>query len=229
MAKLTFQKLDLSKQPVGNAIEVAYNPKEYTLTKGASFADISIPGLDSPIMQFVRGDAETLNLELFFDSTEQKGTGSEAESVTDTVDEFYRLVKIEGELHTPPIVRPTWGDHFPGMVNDGSNSTTPAFDCVVTSCSRRFTLFNPDGKPLRAIVTLALKEYKTLEEQLQALNLQSSDHTRIHVVQQGENLPLIAYEAYKDSAYWRLIAEHNGINDVRNLTPGMVLQLPPSI
>lgn len=228
MAKLSFQKLNLSKEPMGDAIEVPYNPTEYALTKGASFADINIPGLDSPVLQFVRGDAETLSLELFFDSTDEKGTGSEAESVTDQVDALYRLVKIEGDLHAPPIVRLTWGDHFPGMVNDRSESTTPAFDCIVTSCGRRFTLFNPDGKPLRAVVTLALREYKTLEEQLQALNLQSADHTRVHVVQEGENLPLIAYGAYKNSAYWRVIAKHNNIDNVRNLTPGTVLQLPPT-
>jgi hypothetical protein len=143
------------------------------------------------------------------------------------VDAFYRLVKIDGELHTPPIVRLTWGNHFPGMVNDGGEGPTPAFDCIVTSCSRRFTLFNPDGKPLRAVVTLALREYKNITEQLQALNLQSADHTRTHVVQEGENLTLIAFEAYQDAAYWRVIADGNNIHDVRNLTPGTVLALPP--
>jgi len=227
MAKLTLQKLNLSKEPVGDPLEVQYNPTEYALGKGASFADINIPGLDSPILQFVRGEAETLGLELFFDSTEQ-GTGTGAESVTDQVDGVYRLVKIQGDLHTPPIVRIAWGDHFPGMTNDGSDRPIPAFDCVVVSCDRRFTLFNPDGKPLRATVTLQLREYRTLEEQLQALNLQSSDHTRVHVVREGESLPLIAYEAYKDPAYWRVIAAHNGLTNVRNLAPGTVLKLPPT-
>lgn len=228
MAKLTIQKLNLSKEPVGDPLSVPYNPTEYALSKGASFADINIPGLDSPILQFVRGEAETLGLELFFDSTDN-GTGTGAEAVTSQVDGFYRLVKIEGELHAPPIVRITWGDHFPGITHDQSDSPIPAFDCVVVSCDRRFTLFNPDGVPLRAMVSLQLREYKTLEEQLQAMNLQSSDHTRIHVVREGENLPLIAYEAYKDPARWRVIADHNQLSDVCNLVPGTVLELPPTI
>ena len=90
------------------------------------------------------------------------------------------------------------------------------------------TLFNSDGVPLRATVSLSLREYKTLEEQLQALNLQSADHTRVHVVRQGETLPQIAYSAYQDPRRWRLIADHNRLLNVRHLTPGAVLELPPT-
>lgn len=228
MAKLTFQKLDHSKNPVGTAIEVSYNPPEMTFVKEASYADINIPGLDAPIVQFVRGSTETLGLELFFDTTDS-GTGAGAVPVTPLVDDFYQLVKIQGNLHTPPIVRIFWGEHFPGLRNDQSARPVPAFDCIVTSCSRKFTLFNPDGVPLRAIVTLALREYRTMEEQLQALNPQSSDHTRQHIVQEGEDLPLIAYEAYGNPARWRVIADANNLANVRTPSPGTVLTLPPTV
>lgn len=226
MAKMTFQKLDLSKQPVGDAIAVQFNPTQYGLTKGAQFAEVAIPGLDSPVLQFVRGDTERMTLELFFDTTED-GTGATATPVTTKVDPFYRLVKIDGEMHAPPIVRVTWGDHFPGITTDGGERPIPAFDCIVDSVNRQFTLFNSDGIPLRATVTLSLREYKTLEEQLQELNLQSADHTRVHVVRQGETLPGIAYVAYQDPDRWRLIASHNRILNPRRLQPGTVLELPP--
>lgn len=233
MAKMTFQRLDLSKQPIGEPLEVQFNPTEYSLSKDNRFADVQIPGLDSPVVQFVRGDSETMTLELFFDTTDH-GTGSEAKAVTESegdfhgVDEFYRLVKIDGDLHAPPIVRLTWGDKFPGVTTEASEGSAPAFDCVVTSVDRKFTLFNSDGVPLRAIVTLSLREYKTLEEQLQELNLQSADHTRVHAVRQGETLPQIAYEAYQNAARWRLIAEHNNILNPRRLTVGTLLELPPT-
>lgn len=228
MAKLTFQKLDHSKSPVGVPLEVSYNPPELNFGKEASYADINIPGLDAPLLQFVRGGTETLSLELFFDTTDN-GTGANATPVTPLVDAFYQLVKIQGDLHTPPIVRIVWGEHFPGLRNDQSARPVPAFDCVVTSCTRKFTLFNPEGVPLRAVVTLALREYRTLEEQLQALNLQSSDHTRVHVVQEGEDLPLIAYDAYGNPAQWRVIAAANNLSDVRDPVPGTVLTLPPTV
>lgn len=227
MANMTFQRLDLKKKPIGEAFEVSYNPTEYGLSKGAQFAEIAIPGLDSPILQFVRGENERLSLELFFDTTED-GTGPNATPVTTKVDQFYRLVQIDGDLHAPPIVRLTWGDHFPGLTTDKNERPIPAFDCVVESVDRQFTLFNSDGVPLRATVTLALREYKTLEEQLTEMNLRSVDHTRVHVVRQGETLPQIAYAAYQNPARWRLIADHNGLLNPRQLAPGTFLELPPT-
>jgi nucleoid-associated protein YgaU len=100
---------------------------------------------------------------------------------------------------------------------------------VVISCNRKYTLFNADGMPLRATVTLVLREYRTLEEQLNALNLQSSDHTRLHVVQEGEDLPLIAFQAYGKPSYWRTIADANNILNTRVLQAGAVLSLPPIV
>ena len=51
-------------------IEVQYNPTELSWDKGAQLAEITIPGLDAPLQQFVRGQAEKLTLELFFDTTD---------------------------------------------------------------------------------------------------------------------------------------------------------------
>ena len=50
-------------------IPVQFNPPELTLSKGAQIAEIAIPGLDSPILQFIRGQNEKLTLDLFFDTT----------------------------------------------------------------------------------------------------------------------------------------------------------------
>ena len=40
-------------------IQVQFNPTEYTLAKGAQIAEIAIPGIDSPILQFVRGQTRS--------------------------------------------------------------------------------------------------------------------------------------------------------------------------
>ena len=39
-------------------IELQYNPTEFPGTRGAQLAEITIPGLDAPLQQFVRGQAE---------------------------------------------------------------------------------------------------------------------------------------------------------------------------
>jgi hypothetical protein len=227
MAKMIFQKLDLNKQAVGQPLEVQFNPTEYGLSKGAKFAEVVIPGLDSPLVQFVNGESEKLTLELFFDTTDEGGTGADAVSVTTKVDPFYRLVKVDGDMHAPPIVRISWGDQFPGLTTDRNEQPMAAFDCVVERADRSYTLFNSEGVPLRCTVALTLREYRTLEEQLTELNLRSADHTRVHIVREGETLPQIAYAAYQDPARWRTIAAHNGLRNPRKLTPGAVLHLPP--
>src|SRR5262245_26379672 len=186
--KATFQKLKPNGSLDGAPIKVSFNPTEYTLNKGAQVAEVTIPGLDSPILQFVRGQTETLSLDLFFDTTEH-GMDDSAEPVTKLTDQFYQLVKIDGHTHAPPICFFSWGDEFPGQrpyasMGSGTGSQQRhGFKCVVESVRQRFTLFSPQGVPLRATLTVSLKEYKTLAEQIPEINKQSADHTRGHVVQ----------------------------------------------
>ena len=225
--KLTFQRIDANGTAYGDPLSAHYNPTELAFAKAAQFADIAIPGLPMALTQFVRGDAETLSLDLLFDATEG-GMGPGGEGVTGIVHAFHQFVQIDGDKHAPPLIRVTWGEKLPG--NAYSNAAEPErhFDAAVLSVGRKFTLFAPDGTPLRATVSLSLKQYVSLSRQLAAVNYRSPDHTRRHVVQVGETLPLIAHDAYGDVRKWRVIAEHNNLSDVRALAPGMVLSLPPT-
>jgi hypothetical protein len=237
LAKAQLQRLKADGTLVGRPITVSYNPTEYTLTKGVQIAEIPIPGLDSPILQFVRGQTEMLSLDLFFDSTDA-GTGADAKPVTEKTDEIYRLLKMDAETHSPPIVLFTWGaDSFPGHRNyqtPGSQGNTAGsqirdgFKGVVESVRQRFTFFSSLGLPLRATLSLQIKEYKTLAEMLAELNPQSPDRTKAHVIQQGETITRIADLAGENPAQWRGIAELNGLEDPFDLVPGTILQIPPT-
>jgi hypothetical protein len=228
--KASFQKVDASGN-LGPPIRVSFNPTEYTLNKGAQVVEIAIPGLDSPILQFVRGQTESLSLDLFFDTTES-GMDDSAHSVTALTDQFYQLVKIDGHTHAPPICFFSWGDQFPGQRAYASMGTGTGsqqrhgFKCVVESVRQRFTLFSPQGIPLRATLTVSLKEYKTLAEQIAEINKQSADHTSTHVMQAGETISQIAAESYNDPAHWRAIADENNLFDPLNVPPGTLLSVP---
>ena len=95
------------------SLDLQYNPTEITLEKGVTVAEIGIPGLTAPLQQFVRGQAETLHLELFFDTSDQ-GMGLEAVSVAILTDKIYALARIVPDHHAPPIVTFIWGQDFPG-------------------------------------------------------------------------------------------------------------------
>ncbi len=234
LAKAQVQRLKADGTAVGAAIDVRFNPAEYTLSKANQFAEIAIPGLGSPLLQFIRGQTETLTLDLFFDSTDDGGTGAEAVSVTKKTDEFYRLTRIEAQSHAPPVVLFSWGaDSFPGArtYDTLAGQNRFGFKGVVDSVKQRFTMFSSLGVPLRATLSLVLKEYKTLAEQIAELNRQSPDRTKAHVVAAGETITRIAEldnEGSRDGGVdWRRIAEWNGIDDPLALVPGQVLQLPP--
>ena len=176
-------------------LPVLFNPTEYTLTKGAQIAEIAIPGLDSPVLQFVRGQTQTLKLELFFDTTET-GMDEGAADVRTLTNPFFELVRIQPKTHAPPRIRVTWGEGL-------------SFKAIVESVDQKFTLFTPAGIPLRATLSVAMREYRTLEEQLAELNLQSADHTRTRVVVEGDTFASIARDEYGDPTAWRLLADAN--------------------
>jgi nucleoid-associated protein YgaU len=252
-------------------IDVQYNPTEYTLDKQITLGEVAIQGIDAPVQQFVRGNAEKLSLDLFFDTTEH-GMGEGAVSVTTETDKIYQLIKIEPERHAPPILTFVWGDKFPGSNVGGApggiggaagqavtgalatvtaaadavvssagsiassalaavsaalgNQRRNGFRCVMESIKQKFTLFSPNGVPLRATLTVSLREYKTLDDQLENLNPSSPDRTHAHVLVQGESLSGIAEQYYQRSNQWRAIADANAIYDPRRIEAGRVLKVP---
>jgi len=216
-------------------IDLCYNPTELTFDTGAQIAEIAIPGLDAPQHQYVGGQAERLTLELFFDSTEDGMAAGEtgAKSVTEQTDRIYQLIKMEPARHAPPVCEFVWNDKFPGSslstvaASATGNQNRNGFPCIVENIRQRFTLFSPDGVPLRATLTVTLREFRGLDEQKKQTNRHSPDRTQAHVVQRGDTLSAIAARAYGRPDDWRAIAASNGIEDPRRLAPGQTLAVPP--
>jgi hypothetical protein len=229
MEQLEKASLLVMWQSGAELIDVQFNPTELTFQRDVQVAEIPIPGLDSPLLQFVRGQNETLTLDLFFDTTED-GMGIGATSVTTYTDRIYELTKIEPDAHAPPICVLVWNESFPGADVSAAvgNQRRTAFQCVVQSVKQRFTLFSPEGVPLRAVLTVTLREYKTLDEQHDQLNLNSPERTRVHVLVDGETLSGVAARHYNRADSWRVIAEANAIDDPRRVNPGRLLRLPPT-
>ncbi|MFP5390726.1 MAG: CIS tube protein [Gammaproteobacteria bacterium] len=187
-------------------ITLLFNPSEYQLQKSNNFAEIGIPGLETPPLQYVRGSAKKLTTELLLD------TSDTLEDVRRRTEPLQNLMKVNGELHAPPIVRLVWdGEVFLG---------------VVESMTVTFVLFMPSGVPLRAKIGLALIEYRTVEQQIAETPRHSPDVEKSHVVRRGDSLASVANLAYNDPTQWRVIAERNGIEDPRRLAPGQTLQIP---
>lgn len=188
-------------------VPLRFNPTEYKLSKGNTFAEITIPGLESPPLQYVRGTPETLSLEALVN------TSDTLQDVRATyVNKLRDLMRPDDRLHAPPIVRFIWG--------------RPVFTAVLEKLDVTYQLFLPGGTPLRAKLDLTLKEYRRAA--VQALERPGSSPTveKSYVVRRGDTLASIAAGLYQRPGAWRELARANGIINPRELRPGQVLTAP---
>ena len=213
----TARILVLNGKHEGERIDCKFNPTEYTVGKSVNYGDLKATGSGASIMQFVDGNAETLSMELFFDTTDElDGSGDPAaadvrKQYTDMID---TLLAVDGELHAPPVCRFVWGDGID-------------FTALVEHAEKRFTKFLPSGVPIRARVQLQFTEYKTADYHKSEVSPESTDKTKRWTVAEGDTLWLIADEEYGDPSHWRTIAEANDVTNPRRLSAGETLELPP--
>ncbi len=216
-------------------IPVMFNPEEYSLDVGNTFAEIGIPGLKTPPIQYVRGNSRILKMDLFFDTFELR------RDVRRLTEQITSLLNQNPATQAPPILIFSWG---------GFN-----FRCVLESVGQSFTMFIEDGTPVRATLSVSFREYEAVNIEIQrgfffgpptirntvsaAVNLIPQNtrdritaevrnfvEGRIHQVVEGETLSLIAGAVRGDPEAWREIAEANNIDDPLNLEPGTELFVP---
>jgi nucleoid-associated protein YgaU len=190
-----------------DVIPLRFNPTEYQLQKQNNFAEIAIPGLETPPIQYVRGASEKLTLELIVD------TSDTLEDVRKKyVDAIRGLLNINSELHAPPLVAFEWDQEI--------------FKGVLESLNVTYTLFTSTGVPLRAKLATTLREYRPVNVQFSEPPRNSPDVEKSFTVRRGDELWSIAAQIYRDPAQWRALALANGIQDPRSLEPGTQLLVP---
>ncbi|MFZ2498189.1 MAG: LysM peptidoglycan-binding domain-containing protein [Methanosarcina sp.] len=198
------EKATITNLETGERVSVMFNPEEYSLDLGNTFAEIAIPGLKTPPIQYVRGNIRNLKMELFFDTFEQKS------DVRDETRKITSLLDKNVKTQAPPILLFSWG-----QLN---------FKCVLESAGQRFIMFLHDGTPVRAKLSVSFKEYEAIEIEIKH-GLFIGPPTVRNVIE-GTNLSAIAGEVLGDPGAWREIAELNNIDNPRKLEPGKTLIIP---
>ncbi len=208
----------LNGKKQGETIECKFNPSSYALEKSVNYGEMKATGSGASIMQFVDGNAETLSMELFFDTTDELGSEDASSEDLDVRERYTKsidhLLAVDGELHAPPVCRFVWGDGID-------------FTALVQRANKQFTKFLPSGIPIRARVSIVFKEFKTADYHKSEVSPESTDKTKVWTVSEGDTLWLIADEEYSDPSHWRTIADQNDIDNPRAIEPGDKLELPP--
>jgi hypothetical protein len=201
----------------GDRFEVLFNPSEYSLNKDNAFAQAAVPGLSSPLLQFVHGNLRTLEMDLFFDTYEQHAhagslTNDARSDVRALTSKVIDLMTINPATHAPPRVLFAWGQL--------------AFKGVLARVSQRFTMFLDSGIPVRAQLQVAFSEWIDAVAEAKAIKRETADYTHAHTVGDGETLSSIAATSYGDPRKWRPIAIANELEDPRRLETGRTLEVP---
>ncbi|MTV36321.1 CIS tube protein [Duganella radicis] len=118
-----------------------------------------------------------------------------------------------GTKHETPIVQVVWGSLM--------------FYGRAESLKFEYTLFAPNGEPLRAKTSLSFVEYQSAAEEVKQKSASSPDLTHLVLVKAGDTLPLLCERIYRDPLYHLEVARVNGLTLPRQLEPGMSLRFPP--
>jgi hypothetical protein len=194
--------------------EVLFNPNTYSISKSVTWGGTTSAEVNAPTLTFGGGGSRTLNLELFYDVTEAV-RDVVIDDVRKETNKMVALTRIQRDLDRPPVVQITWGD-------DSSDRFDFPFIGVVTQLTQRFTLFRANGKPVRATLSVAFREFCDIEKDKR----QTDPEFTTRLVKRGDTVSNIAAEVYRDSALWRVIAEANQLDDPRRLEVGARLALP---
>jgi hypothetical protein len=198
---------------------VTINPASYSHVYEIRYNDVQAQGSPGGSPVYNRTPSDTVTFQLVFD-----GTGVvpsvlpgvvpfTADGITKQIAEFKALVfSYNGNIHSPNYLILSWG--------------TLLFRCRLQSLKVNYTLFKPDGTPLRARVDITAKGYNDEAEIALRANKSSPDLSHVRTVKAGDTLPLMCYGIYGSSTPYIQIAAINGLTDFRDLHPGQQILFP---
>jgi nucleoid-associated protein YgaU len=216
LAPAMIRRVNKAGQTYGPEIKVMFCPKELNISKQNNWQAANSPQTNTPKFDFKGGGAETLKLQLFFDTYVEQA--DVREKYTNAICDLMKIDEQSRDKKTkkgrPPTVRFQWGQSV-------------GFNAVITNISQRFSLFLPNGTPVRAVLDVSFQQF---EEDVKNKKTNPTSGgvggERHWLVRAGDTLAWIAFNEYGDSNQWRLIADVNGLTQVRRLLPGKMLMIP---
>jgi len=200
----------------GEEVRCLFRPKEYTFKKQNEWKPGKVVGLTMKPPKFTGGQPMTLDMELFFDTYEAKS------DVRTNTNGLWRMMKTteskkdgDTKRSEPPHVEFRWGQSW-------------SFKAVITSIQQKFTLFLPDGTPVRSTVQISFLQAEE-DGKYPGQNPTSGGREgyAVHIVKEGESIDWIAFAEYGNSNAWRHLASVNGLDEPDRLRPGQRLLIVP--
>lgn len=211
---IAFKNADYSDPPQGLPYFTAMlNPETYNLDYKVEYQDGQGQGTSSSQQRFTVKKPEEFAFELLIDSSGIIDNNPR-ESIERDIDELREiLLKYEGDIHEPKHFMVLWGSLI--------------FKGRCTGLNINFKLFNPDGKPVRAVCKVSFTG--SIEDKLRTAQerRESPDMTHYRTTKAGDTLPMLCFEIYGQSRYYLQVARINKLTGFRDLPPGTEIYFPP--
>lgn len=217
LTKLTLVAYDANKNKVGKTFTVMINPETITEMKKINYSDC---GVSSANEKFLGYDISVISIpDILLDTTgaiPREEWPNNRTTIIDMLSDLKSAIyEYDGREHQPSVVQVQWGPFL--------------YYTRLRSLDIKYTLFNREGKPVRALVTLNFVLYETEKETEAKAGKQSPDLTHYVEVKAGDSLPLMCERIYKNPFLYMQVAKANGLTNFRNLKPGSRLYFPPLV
>jgi len=189
-----------------------FNPENIAINENIIYDSNAPTGQAGVDPHFLKTDARTFTLELTLDGTGVNTNGVKIPVTAQVL--LFRLAttSINGDSHRPNYLLLQYGLFI--------------CNCVLTSSTVTYTMFDMFGLPIRAKISASFTERTTSLGAI--LNMLSSpDLTHSVQVKDGDLLPLLTNQIYKDQNYYLQVAKVNKLKNFRNLKAGSTLVFPP--
>ncbi|MBU5612513.1 CIS tube protein [Geomonas azotofigens] len=203
-----------TKAEAKETFEALINPESYTLEYKVKTSDGQGQGTSGAQAKYEFTLPEELTFEFLFDNTGIIDGKKNKDGVNKDVDRLRKMLTgYQGKSHEPYHLKLVWG--------------SLVFTGRAIELSLTHKLFNPDGQPIRTVAKVKFK--KSIEEKKRARkeDKSSPDLTHRRTVTGGDTLPLLCYRIYGDPTFYLQVAQINGLNNFRKLTPNTSLIFPP--
>lgn len=183
-SKAQIVPLDAKGNEIGQPIVCMFNPRDYAISRSVNWKTDSNDNNDSGNKVYLGGSPAKLSLELFFDTYAHRQSSGVVEDVRTLTSRLWALSEMRtGEQSgaekgiykaKPATVLFQWGQ-------------TWHFAAVITDIEQQFTLFMPDGTPVRSIMktTFEQADQRTSSEGASLKAFQISEGIRRLAKQQG--------------------------------------------
>jgi nucleoid-associated protein YgaU len=193
-------------------VTFAYNPKEFSYTKGAQWQRKPAKGAKTAATpEFQGSNPASLTVEVFLDGYE---ANQDISADIETLNSCCRPLddSVSAKKPSPPWVIFGWGSQV-------------HLTAIVKTVAVKITLFASDGTPLRATCTLTMEEVvpDSFRQNPTSGGLKT---VRSHLMVAGDTLAAVAYREYGKADWWRPLAEANGIDDPMRVPAGTRVLVP---